>query len=74
MSGCSAWRDGRGGSNSNKHVAFFTGRHLRRGDSREGDPQLTWTRMEETRHAEAVGTRVVLGGFGLPWDMGTGSW
>lgn len=74
MSGCSAWRGGRGGSNSNKHVASFTGRHLRRGDSREGDPQLAWTRMGGTRHTEAVGIRVILGGFGLPGDMGTGSW
>lgn len=70
MSGCSAWRSGRGGSNSNKHVAFFTGRHLRRGDSREGDPQLTWTRMEDTRHTEAVGIGVISGGFGLPGTWG----
>lgn len=73
-SGCSAWRSGRGGSNSNKHVAFFMGRHLRRGDSKEGDPQLTWTRMEDTRHTEAVGIRVILGGSSLPRDMWTGSW
>lgn len=70
MSGCSAWRGGRGGRNSNKHVAFFTGRHLRRGDSREGDPQLTWTRMEDTGHAEAVGTRVIWGGLAYPGTWG----
>lgn len=63
MSGCSAWRGGTGGSNSNKLVASFTGRHLRRGDSREADPQLAWTRMGDTRHAEAVGIRVILGGL-----------
>lgn len=70
MSGCSAWRSGRGGSNSNKHVAFFTGRHLRRGDSREGDPHLTWTRMEDTRHTEAVGIRIILGGGWLTQGHG----
>lgn len=31
---------------------------------------MTWTRMEDTGHAEAVGTRVVLGGGWLTLGHG----
>lgn len=37
------------------------GRHLRKGESKEGDPQLTWTRLGDKGHAEAVGIGVTSG-------------
>lgn len=49
------------GSNSNKHVTFLKGRHLRKGESKEEDPQLTWTRLGDKGNTEAMGVRVTSG-------------